>query len=160
MAPADSQGLDNQNPVGSPIEVSQNTIASIISSQTPFKAVGVHDSLHVWKSITSDPFILDAVTHCHVEFEWEPEACASVNRPFYSLTGAEQAIIDNEEEKCLLKGQKEELFLDLDADFHSLTAKSAGSLRHRQRKEFARTDSRDLRAVHSGIKLVIEWNKG
>ena len=35
-APADSQGLDNQNPVGSPTKVSQDTIASITASQTPF----------------------------------------------------------------------------------------------------------------------------
>ena len=34
-------------------------------------------------------------------------------------------------------GQKEELFLDVDVDFHSLKAKSAIADRHRQRSEFA-----------------------
>ena len=57
-------------------------------------------------------------------------------------------------------GQKEELFLDEDADFHSLTAKSALADHHHQRSEFAQTVSRDLRAVYSGIELIIEWNKG
>ena len=47
---------------------------------------------------------MDAVSHCHIEFDWEPEACASVSRPFCSFTEAEQAIIDNEVEKFLLKG--------------------------------------------------------
>ena len=32
-------------------------------------------------------------------------------------------------------GQKQELFLDVDADFHSLTAKSAVADRHRQRSD-------------------------
>ena len=52
-------------------------------------------------------------------------------------------------------GQKEELFLDVDVDFRSLTAKSAVTDVHRQRSQFARTDSRDLRAVYSGIELII-----
>ena len=69
-----------------------------------FKAGGLRDCLHVWKTITSDPFILDAVTHCHIEFDWEPGICTSVTRPFCSFTEIEQTIIDNEVEKFLLKG--------------------------------------------------------
>ena len=53
------------------------------------------------------------------------------------------------------------IILDVDVDFCSLTAKSAVTDRHRQRSEFARTDSRDLiREVYSGIELISEWNKG
>ena len=48
--------------------------------------------------------MLDAVTHCHIEFDWEPGICTSVTRPFCSFTEIEQTIIDNEVEKFLLKG--------------------------------------------------------
>ena len=47
--------------MGSPAEVSQTTLATIIANQVPFKAGGLRDCLHVWKTITSDPFILDTV---------------------------------------------------------------------------------------------------
>ena len=60
-APAESQDLGNQDPVGSPAEVSQTTLATIIANKVPFKAGGLRDCLYVWKTITSDPFILDAV---------------------------------------------------------------------------------------------------
>ncbi|CAH3155755.1 unnamed protein product [Porites lobata] len=80
-APAESQDLGNQDPVGSPAEVSQTTLATIIANQVPFKAGGLRDCLHVWKTITSDPFILDTIrirpTHCHIEFDWEPGICTS-----------------------------------------------------------------------------------
>ena len=62
------------------------------------------ETVFIWKTITSDPFILDAVTHCHIEFDWEPGICTSVTRPFCSFTEIEQTIIDNEVEKFLLKG--------------------------------------------------------
>ena len=64
----------------------------------------MRDCLHVSKTITSDPFILDAVTHFHIEFDWEPGIYTSVTRPFCSFTEIEQTIIDNEVEKFLLKG--------------------------------------------------------
>ena len=47
---------------------------------------------------------MDAVTHCHIEFDWELGICTSVTRPFCSFTEIEQTIIDNEVEKFLLKG--------------------------------------------------------
>ena len=47
---------------------------------------------------------MDAVSHCHIEFDWEPGICTSVTRPFCSFTEIEQTIIDNEVEKFLLKG--------------------------------------------------------
>ena len=44
------------------------------------------------------------LTHCHIEFDWEPGICTSVTKPFCSFTEIEQTIIDNEVEKFLLKG--------------------------------------------------------
>ena len=44
------------------------------------------------------------VAHCHVEFDWVPEALAGAARPRHSFAKAEQTIIDNEIEKFLLKG--------------------------------------------------------
>ena len=58
----------------------------------------------MWEKITSDPFILDAVTHCHIEFNFVPEPHFSATRPHSSFTEIEQAIIDNEIEKFLQKG--------------------------------------------------------
>ena len=48
--------------------------------------------------------ILDAVAHCHIEFDWVPEALSGATRPCHSFTEAEQTLIDNEIEKFLLKG--------------------------------------------------------
>ena len=104
MVPAESQANVNKDSVGSSTKVSQSTIESIIANQTPFKAGGLQYFLHEWKKITSDPFILDAVTHCHIEFDWVPEALGGATRPCHSFTEAEQTIIDNEIEKFLLKG--------------------------------------------------------
>ena len=99
MVPAESQAVINKDSVGSSTEVSQRSVVSIIANQTPFKAGGLQHFLHEWKKITSDPFILDAVTHCHIEFDWVPEACSGATRPYHSFTEAQQTIIDNEVEK-------------------------------------------------------------
>ena len=58
----------------------------------------------MWEKITSDPFILDAVTHCHIDFDFEPEPLFSATRPHSSFTEVEQTIIDDEIEKFLQKG--------------------------------------------------------
>ena len=81
------------NTVGFSEEVSQSSVATIIANQTPFKAGGLQDSLHMW----------DAVTHCHIEFDFEPEPLFSATRPHSSFTEVEQSIIDNEIEKFLQK---------------------------------------------------------
>ena len=58
----------------------------------------------MWEKITSDPFILDAVTHCHIKFDFEPEPLFSATRPHSSFTEVEQTIIHDEIEKFLQKG--------------------------------------------------------
>jgi len=58
----------------------------------------------MWEKITSDPFILDAVTHCHIDYDFEPEPLFSATRPHSSFTEVEQTIIDYEIEKFLQKG--------------------------------------------------------
>ena len=55
----------------------------------------------VWKRLTSDQFILDAVSHCHIDFETEPLANTSAVRPHFTHT--EQSIIDVEIAKLLKK---------------------------------------------------------
>ena len=104
MVHAESQAVIKKDSVGSSTEVGQSSVVSIIANQTPFKAGGLQHFLHKWKKITSDPFILDAVAHSHIEFDWEPEALSGATRPHSSFTEAEKAIIDNEAEKFLLKG--------------------------------------------------------
>ena len=63
----------------------QVSVVSIIANQTPFKAGGLQYCLHEWKKITSDPFILDAVSHSHIEFDWVPEAFSGATRPYHSF---------------------------------------------------------------------------
>ena len=104
MAPAESQAVINKDSVGSSTEVSESSIESIIANQTPFKAGGLQHFLYEWKKITSDPFVLDAVVHCYIVFDWVPEVLSGATRPYHSFTEAEQTIIDNEVEKFLLKG--------------------------------------------------------
>ena len=104
MAPAESQAVINKDSVGSSTEVSESSIESIIANQTPFKAGGLQHFLYEWKKITSDSFVLDAVAHCYIVFDWVPEALSGATRPYHSFTEAEQTIIDNEVEKFLLKG--------------------------------------------------------
>ena len=55
---AESQAIIKKDSVGSPTDVSQSTVVSIIANQTPFKAGGLQHSLHEWKKITSEPFYL------------------------------------------------------------------------------------------------------
>ena len=64
-----SQAIINKDSVGSSSKVGQSTVVSIIANQSPFKTGGLQYFLHKWKKIKSDPFILDAVTHCHIEFD-------------------------------------------------------------------------------------------
>ena len=104
MAPAESsQAVSNKDSVGSSTDVGQVSIVSIIANQTPFMAGGLQYCLHEWKKITLDPFILDAVPHCHIEFDWVPEAFNGVTRPYHSFTEAEQTILGNETHIFLLK---------------------------------------------------------
>ena len=106
MAPAESQAVSNKDSVGSSTEVGQVSVVSIIANQTPFMAGGLQYCLHEWKKITLDPFILDAVSHCHIEFDWVPEAFNGATRPYYSFSEAEQTIICNAIDKFLLKDRK------------------------------------------------------
>ncbi|CAB4009624.1 Poly P3 [Paramuricea clavata] len=88
----------------SPTEVSNDAIATLIANQPPFKAGGLKDCVHAWTEITSDPFILDAVTHCHLEFDSLPESNVSNTRPYFTFNETEQTVIDGEIEKFLQKG--------------------------------------------------------
>ena len=47
---------------------------------------------------------MDAVAHCHIEFDTVPGSFVNATRPHSSFTDAEQSIIDNEVEKFLQKG--------------------------------------------------------
>ena len=69
MALAESQAVSNKDSVGSSTKVGQVSVVSITANQTPFKAGGLQYCLREWKKITLDPFILDSVSHCHIEFD-------------------------------------------------------------------------------------------
>ena len=49
-------------------------IAFIIHNQPPFSAGSLKQCVHAWTEITSDPFILDAVTHCYIGFDVLPDS--------------------------------------------------------------------------------------
>ena len=58
-----------------------------------------------WSRLTSDQFILDAISHCHIDFETEPcDNTTSMVRRQCNFAHAEQVIIDVEIDKLLKKG--------------------------------------------------------
>ena len=61
----------------------------------------------IWQRINSDPFILDVVAHCHIDFEDEPLLSSNSARPQYTFGTSERIIIDNEVEKFLKKSMIE-----------------------------------------------------
>ena len=87
-------------------EVSQlyETCLSVISNQLPFQAGSTQRCVHEWAKITSDSFILNYVSSCHIEFDHEPDQQISTTRPSSSFSLAEQQIIDSEVAKFIAKG--------------------------------------------------------
>ena len=59
--------------------------------------------MSAWESLTSDPFILDAIKHYHIEFESEVPYQAQTPRHIYSSL-SDKEVIDGEISKLLLKG--------------------------------------------------------
>ena len=57
-----------------------------------------------WQRITLDPFILDVVAHCHIDFQDEPSLCSNNSRSQYTFSTSEKIIIDNEVVKFRKKG--------------------------------------------------------
>ena len=60
--------------------------------------------MHAWAEITSDPFILDAVTHCRIEFDVLPDSEINKTKPYFTFNMSEQLVIDAEIAKFLQKG--------------------------------------------------------
>ncbi len=77
---------------------------SLCLLRLPFTAGGIKDYLHEWTKITTDPIVLDAVTHCHIEFDYEPDPQINSTRPHDSFSSMEQQVIDNKIQKFLKKG--------------------------------------------------------
>jgi len=69
----------------------------------PFRAGQLANFVHVWRGITSDLFILDAISHCYIEFDIDPLASFGGFRPHTAYTDTEQIIIDDEISKFLQK---------------------------------------------------------
>ena len=82
-------------------EVCENRIITLIEFRRPFMAGQLQNYIANWQRITSDPFILDVVVRCHIDFEDEPLLCSNIARPQYTFGTSEQIIIDNEIEKFL-----------------------------------------------------------
>ena len=57
----------------------------------------------MWKHLTSDPFILDAISHCHIGFDTKPIQDPSNVNLQCKFTDAQQTIIDTEIAKFLNK---------------------------------------------------------
>ena len=68
-----------------------------------FRAGQLREHVSAWESLTSDPFILDAIKHYHIEFECEVPYQAQTPRHIYSSL-SDKEVIDGEIPKLLLKG--------------------------------------------------------
>jgi len=89
MVPAESQAIINKASIGSSTEVNQSSVEGIIANQTPFRAEGFQHSLCSilfmnGRRSRKTHFILDAVTHRQLEFDWVPEALICATRPYHS----------------------------------------------------------------------------
>ena len=67
-------------------------------------AGGIRHYVHEWTKITSDPLILDAVSHCHIEFDQVPDPVINSTRPASSFSSTEQHVIDHKIQTFLSKG--------------------------------------------------------
>ncbi len=103
-APSKQQDTNQQRTIESSNKVSSTMISSVIDNQPPFRAGGLKDCVHAWTEITSDPFVLDTVAHCHLEFDSLPESGISSSRPYFTFNESEQKVIDGEIDKFLQKG--------------------------------------------------------
>ena len=68
-----------------------------------FRADQLREHVSPWESLSSDPFILDAIKHYHIEFESEVPYQAQTPRHIYSSL-SDKEVIDGEISKLLLKG--------------------------------------------------------
>lgn len=55
-----------------------------MSNQLPFPAGSTQRCVHDWAKIIDDSYILNAVSHCHTEFDHEPDQQVSTTRPHSS----------------------------------------------------------------------------
>ena len=72
------------------------SIVSLIQNQATFQGGRLSQFQGVWKRLTSDPFILDAISHCHIDFDTEPIQDHNNVNPQCKFTDAQQTIIDPE----------------------------------------------------------------
>ena len=68
-----------------------------------FRAGQLREHVSAWESLTSEPFILDAIKHYHIEFKSEVPYQAQTPRHIYSSL-SDKEVIDGEISKLLLKG--------------------------------------------------------
>lgn len=83
-----------------------------------FKAGCVKDHLDNWRSVTTDPVILDAIQHHHIEFEAGCRPVQATKPKQIKFLSGEKEIISAEITKLLSKGVIE-LTNPLNGDFMS-----------------------------------------
>ena len=84
-----------------------SNINRLIGTSRPFKAGQLQMHLTEWKAITSDPFILQSITNCEIEFDYTPKPAGlstlSTTYPECKFALQEQHAIDAEIDKFLAK---------------------------------------------------------
>ena len=76
----------------------------MLDNQVSFKAGQLRFFAKEWETITSDPFILDTVSHCHVEFVELPSSALNTVQSEHNFSQTEREVIDGEIAKFLLQG--------------------------------------------------------
>lgn len=79
-----------------------NELSSLISNQAPFVAGNTKNCILEWQKITSDPVILDYVSHCHIEFIDNPSLYSVTDQRKYN--SQEEFIIDSEVDNLVRLG--------------------------------------------------------
>ena len=75
----------------------------LLNNQPRFIGGQLKFYLDRWKEITSDPFVLTAVSSCEIEFDHEPTPSRHNFTPEYKFSVGEQQAIDNEITEFLAK---------------------------------------------------------
>ena len=73
-----------------------DTIHLLLTNQSKFEGGQVRFHFEHWQDITSDPYVLQCVTNCHLELESEPSSYFNKSTTAQNFSLLEQQAIDNE----------------------------------------------------------------
>ena len=82
---------ESQSKLITPHQVSyREQIHKLVNNQPRFVRAQLKFHVKQWQDITSDPFVLNRVSNCAIEFDFEPMPARHMSNPEYKFSSAEQ----------------------------------------------------------------------